>query len=86
MYADAADAELEALALMNLGIAEGWTLRLADSEPHLERALALGRRIGSPYVEIGCLTGLGVVATMTNRPDLAEEEFRQAVATADRVG
>ena len=30
-------AELEALALMNLGIAESWTLRLADAEAHLER-------------------------------------------------
>jgi LuxR family maltose regulon positive regulatory protein len=78
--------ELRALALMNLGIAEAWTLRLADAETHLERGLALGRRIGSPYIEVACLSALGVVCLMSHRPTRAEELFRQAIATADRVG
>ena len=80
------DDELQALALMNLGIAEGWTLRLSDSEGHLERGVELAGRIGSPYLEVGCLGGLGVVANMTDRLDLAEAHFRRAVAIADRVG
>ena len=83
---DPASAELRALALMNLGIAEGWALRLADAEAHLQDGLALGRATGRPYVEMGCLGGLGVVANMTNRVDLAEELLRNAIGVAERVG
>jgi LuxR family transcriptional regulator, maltose regulon positive regulatory protein len=78
--------ELEAFALMNLGIAESWTLRLAESEAHLEQALALARRLGRPYVEIGCLTSLGTVANLTRRVDLAEQRVREAIAIAERLG
>jgi LuxR family transcriptional regulator, maltose regulon positive regulatory protein len=78
--------DLEALALMNLGIAESWILRLEDAEAHLERALALGGRTGRPYLEIGCLGGLGTVANITQRLGVAEERLRQAVAVAERVG
>ena len=81
-----AGAELEAFALMNLGIAEGWTLRLADSEAHLERALALGRRLGRPYIEIGCLGALGTVANLTRRLDVSERNTREAIAIAERLG
>jgi LuxR family transcriptional regulator, maltose regulon positive regulatory protein len=81
-----AGVELKALALMNLGIAENWTLRLADAEAHLEEALALGREIGRPYVEVGCLGGLGVIASMTQRLDVAEDRLRRAIAVAERVG
>jgi LuxR family maltose regulon positive regulatory protein len=80
------DPELRALALMNLGIAETWTLRLPDAARHLEEGLALGRRIGSPYVDVACLTALGVVANLTHRLDRAEELLGQAVAIAERVG
>ena len=78
--------ELEALALLNLGIAESWTLRLADAEAHLERALELGRRLERPYLEIGCLTTLGTVANLTRRLDLAERRVREAIAIAERLG
>ncbi|HEX2102588.1 MAG TPA: LuxR C-terminal-related transcriptional regulator [Solirubrobacteraceae bacterium] len=81
-----AGVELQALALMNLGIAETWTLRLADAEPHLERALALGLEAGRPYLEVGCLSALGVVANLTHRLDLAEERLRAAIGIAERVG
>jgi LuxR family maltose regulon positive regulatory protein len=80
------DAELEALGLMNLGIAESWSIRFADAEAHLQDGLALGRSTGSPYVQIGCLGALGVVANMTQRLRVAEEYLRQAIAVADRVG
>jgi LuxR family transcriptional regulator, maltose regulon positive regulatory protein len=82
----AADDELEAFALMNLGIAESWIQRLADAETHLEHALALGRQAGRPYLEVGCLGGLGTVANITQRLELAEDRLRQAVAVAERVG
>ena len=81
-----AGAELEALALMNLGIAEGWTLRLEESEAHLERALALSRRLDRPYLEIGCLGGLAIVANLSRRTELAERHARAAIAIADRLG
>jgi LuxR family transcriptional regulator, maltose regulon positive regulatory protein len=82
----AAADELEALALMNLGIAESWILRLDDAEAHLERGLALGRRAGRAYVEVGCLGGLGTVANVSGRLGVALDRLRQAVAVAERVG
>ena len=78
--------ELEAFALLNLGIAESWTLRLADSEAHLEAALALGRRLGRPYLEIGCLTTLGTVTNLTRRVGRSERHVREAIAIAERLG
>jgi LuxR family maltose regulon positive regulatory protein len=78
--------ELKALALMNLGIVETWTLRLADAAVHLQEALALSRRHGRPYVEIACLTALGIAANMTDRLADADELLRQAIAIAERVG
>jgi LuxR family transcriptional regulator, maltose regulon positive regulatory protein len=81
-----ADAELEALALMNLGIVETWTLRFAEAQGHLEDALALGRRLGRPYIEIGCLGALAVMPNMTGSPEVGERLARQAIAVAERVG
>jgi LuxR family transcriptional regulator, maltose regulon positive regulatory protein len=81
-----ADAELEALALMNLGIVETWTRRFPEAQPHLEEALALGRRVGRPYIEIGSLGALGVVPNVAGQPEAAEELLRQAIAVAQRVG
>jgi LuxR family maltose regulon positive regulatory protein len=81
-----ADDELQALALMNLGVAESWTWRLAESEAHLQEALALGRRTGRPYLELGCLATLGSVANLTQRLHVAEERLQQAVGVAERVG
>ena len=51
--------DIRALALMSLGITELWALELDDARRHLEEALALARRIGRPYLEIGCLADLG---------------------------
>jgi LuxR family maltose regulon positive regulatory protein len=81
-----ADPELRALGLMNLGVAETWTLRLADAVPHLEEALALAKQTGSPYIEISCLTALGAVANLRQRLDEADSRFDQAIAIAERLG
>jgi LuxR family maltose regulon positive regulatory protein len=83
---DLAGDELRALALMNLGLAETWIFRLAEAETHLHTALELAGRIGRPFVEVGCLGGLGLVANLTRRGEEAEERLRQAIAVADRVG
>jgi LuxR family maltose regulon positive regulatory protein len=54
-----------ASALMNLGIAEMWSLQWDDAHRHLDEALALTRRIGRPYLEIGCLAYLGLAAVLS---------------------
>ena len=51
--------ELRALALISLGIAELWSLRLREAEAHLERGVALARRIGRPFLEISGLAHWG---------------------------
>jgi LuxR family transcriptional regulator, maltose regulon positive regulatory protein len=42
--------ELRAVALMNLGIVEIWSGRLADGERHLSDGAALAQAIGRPYL------------------------------------
>jgi LuxR family maltose regulon positive regulatory protein len=86
LHAEDADPEQAALALLNLGIAESWTLRLDDARRHLEQGLQLGRAAGRPFLEVGCLGALGLVANLESRLDDAEELLRQAIALADQVG
>ena len=52
--------DLRAVALMNLGIVEAWTLALPDAERHLQEGAVLARRIGRPYLEVACLAQLRV--------------------------
>jgi LuxR family maltose regulon positive regulatory protein len=66
--ADSADAlarskDHRASALMNLGIAELWALHWDDARRDLEGALA--RRIGRPYLEVGCLAHLALLAVFS---------------------
>ena len=56
--------DLRAAALMNLGIAELWASRAEDACRHLEQALELARRIGRPYLELGCLGHLAIAAPL----------------------
>jgi LuxR family maltose regulon positive regulatory protein len=60
--------DLRAAALMNLGIAELWAWRLDAATEHLEQALQLARRIGRPYLEVGCLGHLAVAAPLGEQP------------------
>jgi LuxR family transcriptional regulator, maltose regulon positive regulatory protein len=48
--------DLKAVALMNLGVAEVWSWRIAEAERHLEQSVALARRFDLPYVETGSLS------------------------------
>jgi LuxR family maltose regulon positive regulatory protein len=84
LHAD--DAEPAALGLMNLGVAETWTLRLEDAERHLQLGLDLARKAGRPFVEVGCLGALGVVANLSHRLTHADELLREAIALAERHG
>jgi len=65
---------LRALALVSLGSTELWAARFAEAERHLERGVALARRIGRPYLEF---TGLAYQASI---------EFVRSFARAMELG
>ena len=79
------DDELRALALISLGIAELWSLRVREAEGHLERGVALARRIGRPQLEISGLAHWGLVASFRSSA-LAVERGLQAIELAQRHG
>ena len=75
--------DLRAVALLNLGVTEAWSLRLADSERHLLEGAALADDIGRPYLEVACLAHLGYASTIHSL-SLARERCEQAIALAAR--
>jgi LuxR family transcriptional regulator, maltose regulon positive regulatory protein len=77
--------ELRALALISLGIAELWSLRVHEAEAHLERGVALARRIGRPFLEISGLAHSGVAASFRSSA-LAAERSQQAIELGRRHG
>ena len=77
--------DLRAVALLNLGVAEGWSLRLAESERHLREAVALARDVDRPYLEVAALSQLGFAA-LAHSPALAVRQSEEAVAAAARHG
>jgi len=84
--ADAAlTSDLKAVALLNLGVTEAWSLRLADSERHLLEGAALARRIGRPYLEVACLAHLGFAVTGHSFA-MARQRCEEAIALAARHG
>ena len=85
--------DLRAVALMNLGTAEAWTLGLPDAERHLREGAGLARQIGRPYLEVGCLAQLGFAsifhgAAMPKIHSFAttQRRCREAIALAERHG
>jgi LuxR family maltose regulon positive regulatory protein len=77
--------DLRAVALLNLGVTEAWSLRLADSERHLLEGAALARGIGRPYLEVACLAHLGFASTVHSFA-LARQRCEEAIALAARHG
>jgi LuxR family maltose regulon positive regulatory protein len=77
--------DLRAVALLNLGVTEAWSLRLADSERHLLEGAALARGIGRPYLEVACLAHLGFASTIHSFA-LARQRCEEAIALAARHG
>jgi LuxR family transcriptional regulator, maltose regulon positive regulatory protein len=72
--------DLRALALISLGSTEHWATASEDAERHLERGIALARKIGRPYLEF---TGLASQAAMLYRSFArAAESGRQAIELA----
>jgi len=77
--------DLRAVALMNLGTAEAWSLGLPEAERHLREGAALAREIGRPYLEVGCLAQLGF-ASKIHPFATTQLRCREAIALAERHG
>jgi LuxR family maltose regulon positive regulatory protein len=77
--------ELRGVALLNLGIVETWSGRLADAERHLSEGAALAQTIGRPYLEVACRAHQGFPSKRVSVA-AARERGRQAVALAERYG
>jgi LuxR family maltose regulon positive regulatory protein len=81
--------DLRAVALMNLGTAEAWTLGLEDApdaERHLREGAVLAREIGRPYLEVGCLAQLGFASLVLHSFATTQQRCREAIALAERYG
>jgi LuxR family transcriptional regulator, maltose regulon positive regulatory protein len=77
--------DLRAVALMNLGTVEAWSLGLPDAERHLREGAALAREIGRPYLEVSCLAQLGFASKI--RPfATTRRRCQEAIALAERHG
>jgi LuxR family transcriptional regulator, maltose regulon positive regulatory protein len=79
------DSDLRAVALMNLGIVEAWSLSLPDAERHLQEGAVLAREIGRPYLEVGCLAQLGY-ASKIHPFATTQRRCREAIALAEQHG
>jgi LuxR family transcriptional regulator, maltose regulon positive regulatory protein len=89
----ALSSDLRAIALMNLGTAEAWTLGLPDAERHLREGAILAREIGRPYLEVGCLAQLafsyifhGAALPKIDSFATTQRHCREAIALAERYG
>ncbi|HLQ53981.1 MAG TPA: LuxR C-terminal-related transcriptional regulator, partial [Streptosporangiaceae bacterium] len=81
--------DLRAVALMNLGTAEAWTLGRPDApeaERHLREGAVLAREIGRPYLEVGCLAQLGFASLALHSFATTQRRCREAIALAERHG
>jgi LuxR family transcriptional regulator, maltose regulon positive regulatory protein len=77
--------DLRAVALMNRGTVEAWSLAPQDAERHLQEGAILAREIGRPYLEVGCLAQLGFVSANGSLAT-AQRRCREAIALAERHG
>ena len=81
----ALDSDLRAVALMNLGIVEAWSLGNQDSERHLREGADLARKIGRPYLEVACLAELAF-ASKIEPFATTRRRCREAIALAEQHG
>jgi LuxR family maltose regulon positive regulatory protein len=81
----ALDSDLRAVALMNLGIVEAWSLGNQDSERHLQEGADLARKIGRPYLEVACLAELAF-ASKIEPFAITRRRCREAIALAEQHG
>jgi LuxR family maltose regulon positive regulatory protein len=77
--------DLRAVALMNLGTVEAWSLGNQDSQLHLQEGADLARRIGRPYLEVACLAELAF-ASKIEPFATTRRRCREAIALAEQHG
>ncbi len=81
--------DLRAVALLNLGIAEVWSLGrpdALDAERHLREGAVLAREIGRPYLEVACLARLGFASLVLHSFATTQRHCREAITLAERYG
>jgi LuxR family transcriptional regulator, maltose regulon positive regulatory protein len=81
----ALDSDLRAVALMNLGTVEAWSLGNQDSQRHLHEGAGLARKIGRPYLEVACLAELAF-ASKIEPFATTRRRCREAIALAEQHG
>ena len=81
----ALDSDLRAVALMNLGTVEAWSLGNRDSQRHLQEGADLARKIGRPYLEVACLAELAF-ASKIEPFATTQRRCREAIALAEQHG
>ena len=81
----ALDSDLRAVALMNLGTVEAWSLGNQDSQRHLREGADLARRIGRPYLEVACLAELAF-ASKIEPFATTRRRCQEAIALAEQHG
>jgi LuxR family maltose regulon positive regulatory protein len=81
----ALDSDLRAVALMNLGTVEAWSLANQDSQRHLHEGADLARKIGRPYLEVACLAELAF-ASKIEPFATTRQRCREAIALAEQHG
>jgi len=77
--------DLRALALLNLGVTDAWSLRLDESERHLREGADLAHDINRPYLEVACQAHLGF-ASLAHSLAQARQRCDDAIAMATRHG
>ncbi len=80
------DADLRALALVNLGIAELWTGELDAAGRHLERARGAAADAGHDWLVLIAVSHLAVLAGVTHDYPRAARHAADALALADAHG
>jgi LuxR family maltose regulon positive regulatory protein len=81
----ALDGDLRAVALMNLGTVEAWSLGNQDSERQLQEGADTARRIGRPYLEVACLAELAF-ASKIEPFATTRRRCQEAIALAEQHG
>jgi LuxR family transcriptional regulator, maltose regulon positive regulatory protein len=77
--------ELRAVALMNVGIVEMWSLRLDEARDHLLEAAELAHRIGRRYLEVAARAHLGFASNGASFA-LGRQRCAEAIALAETYG
>ena len=81
----ALDRDLRAVALMNLGTVEAWSLGNQDSQRHLQDGADLARTIGRPYLQVACMAELAF-ASKIEPFAVTGQHCREAIDLAERHG